>query len=236
MVATKRVHELSAVSAIVGTDLALVVKDPTGTPDEQKATWSQVATFLNGLALWQPQGVSDTHANRLLAAHVAGRLWRETDTGVIYYDNGVTWDLWKSEGGVRKTANEIVNASAALQNDNHLFFPIEANEVWYYEATLMATTPSVTADLKAAWSLPAGATFNIIRQSAGSLGIGSNSNMSAISNSIGINSATNLAVFVGWITNGATAGTANFQWCQDVSTAEDTTVLANSFLRLRRVA
>jgi hypothetical protein len=38
-----------------------------------------------------------------------------------------------------------------------------------------------------------------------------------------------------WITVGANAGTMNMRWAQNTATVEDTTMLANSILRLRRL-
>ena len=73
------------------------------------------------------QFVQGTHATRIAAAHVAGRLYRETDTGLIYYDDGTNWVIWMGDGYIRKTANETVNNSVALQNDDHLFWPVEAS-------------------------------------------------------------------------------------------------------------
>ena len=47
---------------------------------------------------------------------------------------------------VRKTADETVNNSNALQNDNHLLLALAANEVWQVELTLLLLSTSTTPD------------------------------------------------------------------------------------------
>jgi len=60
---------------------------------------------------------------------------------------------------VRKTASEAVNNSTALQDDNHLIFPIAASEVWVAEYHIFYGGGNTTHDLKIGFTAPSGATM-----------------------------------------------------------------------------
>lgn len=195
---------------------------------------------------WQTPFLTGTHAARLAASHVAGTLWKETDTGVIYLDDGTNWTIWKGDGVVRKTADETVNNSSTLQNDDHLKFPIEASEAWFVEAVLLTTGASINADFKFGWTAPASATasWNVVGVANTSnfnfVAVGTttaNNGMLAIGGTSNIGSLAGTApvIIAGWFVAAATAGTIQLQWAQAAATAEDNKVLANSFLRIRRL-
>lgn len=198
---------------------------------------------------WQAPFLTGTHAARLAASHVAGTLWKETDTGLIYLDDGSSWTVWKSDGFVRKTATgSAINNSTTLANDPELFFPIEANEIWFVEAFLQANGASVNADFKYGWTGPSGCTAQwgplatLANLGSGWVGAGAAGGVSGGFSAI--NNNTNLAgmsgtlphQLAGWFTNGSTAGTVTLQWAQNTQTVEDNKILVNSYLRLRRLA
>src|SRR4030042_1672706 len=99
-----------------------------------------------------------------------GSVYYETDTTITKQVQAGAWvtivlassafsahivDFTLHEKIVRKTADETVNNSIALQNDDHLLFAIGANEVWDVTLMLLVTTPSVTPFFKIGWSYPA---------------------------------------------------------------------------------
>ena len=56
---------------------------------------------------------------------------------------------------IRKSADETVNNSTTLQDDDELLFPIAANEVWYFEFFLLIQS---SADMEVAdwkWAISA---------------------------------------------------------------------------------
>lgn len=57
--------------------------------------------------------VQNTNAARLAATHMAGVLWRETDTTLFYWDTGSTWVPLISGVTYRKTTVKDVNTTAA---------------------------------------------------------------------------------------------------------------------------
>jgi hypothetical protein len=75
-------------------------------------------------------------------------------------------DHWiqSSTGGyatvlVRKTIDQQVVSSTVLVDDNELFFPVLAGEVWTFDALVNARSTSAAPDFRCAWSIPSGTGF-----------------------------------------------------------------------------
>lgn len=187
----------------------------------------------------------DTHANRLAAAAPSaaskGQEWKETDTGVIYKDNGAIW-VPSSAGRVLKLADEIVNNNSVLQDDDELKFPIEVNEMWFVEAYLLVVAASTNADWKFTFNGPTGCLGQWHSYAAGGWlpqVVGSSPGaVKALGSALSFGAAAvvHTFTFAGWFTADAThPGTIVFQWAQSVATVEDNRVMAGSFLRLQRL-
>ena len=145
---------------------------------------------------------------------------------------------------VRKTADEIVNNSTTLQNDDHLFITLGANEVWLLQLFLLLISPTTTPHHKFGFAYPSGCTMSWgdIRGSttAGTYGRWITAGEQTIDGLLletGLAYATPYAGATTYgllidciVKNGSTAGTLNLQWAQVTATAEDTKVLANSCL------
>lgn len=131
---------------------------------------------------------------------------------------------------VRKEATETVNNSATLQDDNELFFAVEANEVWAFRAVLFFIS-SAAADIKFAWTIPASAT---IRWSATNIvnAINTASTVYDDSNFVSTDgtSAQLMVVLDGIVVVSSTAGDVTLQWAQIAAAVSDTQVLVNSYL------
>lgn len=130
---------------------------------------------------------------------------------------------------VRKAVTETVNNSAVLQDDNELFLPMGANEVW-------RIIPYVLINSKAAsgfrwlFTVPAGATYR------GTLtGANAENDFTVVDTTayagLGLFVMTNHSLYVG----GGLAGNLRLQWAQNVAVAEDTQVLVNSCISAIRV-
>lgn len=159
----------------------------------------------------------------------------------------------------RKTANETVNNSAALQNDDHLFQALGANETWQFEFVISYNSVTVP-DFKLALIVPAGATLR-----ANVAGLASNgSSGTAVTGSAGpIATANSLMVSLtasgeyavlcgawsgtggvvptvarisGTVCTAGTAGNLQLQWAQNSAHVSDTTVYTDSYLIARKVA
>jgi hypothetical protein len=136
---------------------------------------------------------------------------------------------------IRKAADEIVNNSSTLQNDDDLYFAIAANEVWQFRfviSILSGTTP----DFQMAITVPTGATIAagaVFVNTAGAL-IHGNYLASGTAWDIQTNGvlAGDEVVFEieGYVSNDVTAGNVQLQWAQYLADASDTTVKAGSYL------
>jgi len=144
-----------------------------------------------------------------------------------------------------KAANETVNGSATLQNDDALVLTVVASAKYILDAYVIYDS-GTTPDFKCAWVGPSGAT---LQWSVGGLAAAS----SAVSGSVvlavaaigdagvqavgGAGAGTPVAAIIrGLLTVSTTAGTLQFRWAQNTSDASDTIVVAGSYMRLTRVA
>jgi hypothetical protein len=134
---------------------------------------------------------------------------------------------------VRKTADETVNNSDVLQNDDELFFSVGANEVWMFFA-LLKVYVDADNDIKFAFTAPSDGAINVY--SVGkmvSLGAPLQAWVAAGAAFYELTAAdkTNASVFLyGIYVGGAAAGNVQLQWAQNTASALDTKVLANSCL------
>jgi hypothetical protein len=129
-----------------------------------------------------------------------------------------------------KSADETVNNSATLQNDDHLFFSIGANETWTFRFVLFANS-GTTPDLKAAVSAPSGA--SCIYAAIDAEAAVTTPQVTTCGTATALlsgNGAYDVYEVVGTVVNGATAGTVTLQWAQNTATAANTIVAAGSYM------
>jgi hypothetical protein len=146
---------------------------------------------------------------------------------------------------VRKTANESVTSSAVLQNDDHLLLQVAANATYLLELFLIYDGDAA-GDIQIGFTFPAGATIDWTpgglttgaTQQSGSVKLahvstGAGEGVGAVGTGAGnrvVARATGILQVAG------TAGTLQLQWAQLASSATATTVLANSWMALRRIS
>jgi len=168
-------------------------------------------------------------------ASAAARLAK--GTAGQYLQQGANDPQWASVSGlatiVRKTADETVNNSVTLQNDDHLFFPVGANEVWEFYACIKHYA-GATPDIMFKWTVPTGGTLNGFY--AGTIGVLATATTPItpldLTTQVPVNGAGAEKWFLYWglYVGGANAGNVQFQWAQATATAEDTIVYANSYI------
>ncbi len=137
----------------------------------------------------------------------------------------------------RKTANETVNNSAVLQNDDELFVAVEASCVYHMELRLSYTS-GTTPDLKIAWTYPTGTTIRwsgVDADAAGAIRTTGNLLETTVPVICGSGGDLN-AAYTGMVITGVNAGTLTLQWAQNSATGSNSTVYAGSFLTIKRVA
>lgn len=138
----------------------------------------------------------------------------------------------------RKAADETVNNSATLQDDDDLVIAIGANETWYFEAMILHNT-GTTPDIKVGFDIPAAATLSwtdVARTSsdtpAMTVPIQTDDGVDVLTGT----GAASVAMIWGVVVNGANAGNLQFRWAQNTQDASDTKVLATSYLMAAREA
>ena len=136
---------------------------------------------------------------------------------------------------VRKTADEIVNNSIVLQNDDHLLMAVAANEIWDLDILIRITATAV-ADFKFTFVVPTAATLKgNTYYDVGRLQVALD--LAATQSVLfGVDRADDFhglkAVYVG----GANAGNIQLQWAQNTAEVSDTKVLADSCLIAHKLA
>jgi hypothetical protein len=139
---------------------------------------------------------------------------------------------------VKKTADETVNNSNVMQNDDHLSFSVSANTKYAWRATLYFDSPSNSPDFKMQFTGPASPTkvfYGVFAAGGGGASVtGSPTAANAFSTPLfftasGVGTYQVLTI-QGMVQNGANAGTVQLQWSQNSAVAEDSKILAGSHL------
>lgn len=132
---------------------------------------------------------------------------------------------------VRKTADQTVNNSTTLVNDDHLLLALGANEVWAFHLCPLVNS-GATPDIKFGWTVPSGASgyWNYTGQNAGATTTNTFDIITGGTNARGGFAGSLPFVLHGIVICGATAGNLQFQWAQNTANASDTKVLTNSYL------
>jgi hypothetical protein len=135
-----------------------------------------------------------------------------------------------------KTANETVNNTSTLQNDDHLAWPVVASGSYILDLYLYYQSNS-TADFKFDWTYPTGTTFNwgATYYDVSSVLTNGGPFTQATTGAVGGTGAAVLAAVHYQITVGGTPGTFQMQFAQNVANASNTTVFAGSYGVMIRV-
>ncbi|MBL7998705.1 MAG: hypothetical protein JNL32_08725 [Candidatus Kapabacteria bacterium] len=138
---------------------------------------------------------------------------------------------------VYKTSSETVTSSTTLQNDDHLFMAIGANEVWQYEFVVHVT--GNPGSIKFAITHPAGASMRFGCQMDNELSEDEyehiNVSGTATTTWFNIVDAGTIFVIKGLVVNSTTAGNVRLQWAQNSSNGTGTSVLNLSYMKGHRV-
>lgn len=141
----------------------------------------------------------------------------------------VTWAdiINKPYHEIIKPSTESVSSNITPQNDDHLFYAVEAGK-YHVESFLSIATPNATAGFRVGWTGPA--TNSIARQNI----IGTTINS--------LNSLGNVTLGAGvrfvkeeMTVDFSAAGTLQLQWAQNGSDGGQTQVRAGSWMRIRRL-
>ena len=178
-------------------------------------------------------------------AWTAPRTWVTGETVTAVIMNQAVRDNLLAVGGtfVYKSADETVNNSTTLQDDDDLKFTVGTNELWIFQFMLNMTDASDgTADTRIAFTGPAsaGAAW-AIHPSESITSVFESSLARGFAPDVDIQSGANAANggrlhnVSGRIDTAGTAGTLQLQWSQATANASDLKMLAGSWLTAREV-
>ena len=133
---------------------------------------------------------------------------------------------------VRKTSDEIVNNSTVLQNDDELFLPVGANEIWIVNVFLVVWI-YLASNFKLQWAVPAAGdfAFRYGQDDMAKLVKVHDAPQTYIVNVNGDFAISMTGRYVG----GVNAGNLQLQWAQDSAVAENTIVRGHSFIKAHRM-
>lgn len=166
------------------------------------------------------QGVSYPAGHNLTGTELAGIISAIQDTSIIAH----------------KTADQSLNSSTTFQNDSVLAWPVAANAKYRFELyALVKASNATNGGLKVQFTIPASAdiTNTTFRFNGTNSGTATNANGGV--SGLALTTTNVLFEENGLLITGATAGTFQFQWAQNASSANNSTVSSGSFLRLQRV-
>ena len=163
------------------------------------------------------------------------RTWTDTELVTASIMNTHVRDQFKTTPHLLayKSADESLNTNTTLQDDDHLFFSVAANEIWHIKLNLFFTDASAgTADIKLAFTWPASATggFYTVFQNAGGTLAYRQWESSGSATDLSGDNATALVVIEGVLEVAGTSGTFRLQWAQNTSNASNVTVEKGSIL------
>ena len=134
-----------------------------------------------------------------------------------------------------KAADETVNNSTVLQDDNELTLAVEANTI-YKCLVYLRFTSSAVADFKRAFTVPAGATLSLTQlvNAAGADPTAVEIDGTGTAAYSGFGAPIMVWPVVGFLSVAGTAGSLTLQWAQNTAEATDTKVLAGSYVELQK--
>lgn len=149
-------------------------------------------------------------------------------------------NVWFVDIVRNKPTDEGPITTTTLQNDNDLILPLAANSSYELDGYLYATGATInTADIKIGFTAPSGTTYRFTTLGY-DLSVSPSPKLSqALSSgtsSHGVNGGSASPVEIkGWVTTSSTAGNFTLQWAENTGNASGTSVLAGSWLKVRRI-
>lgn len=136
---------------------------------------------------------------------------------------------------VEKDADESLNNSNTLQNDDHLKYTMAANTAYAVEMIIYYTSTSSSPDFKYAFTIPAGASMNLLGQGFISTTAITNCRINASGTACALVGSVvpdwTISV-IGIVQTAATPGDFQLQWAQNNVNSANTVVNKNSWMKV----
>ncbi len=231
---TKQQHDLKA--PLAGPVLTGDPKAPTASPGNNTVSIATTAFVFAGLALKAP----------LASPALTGTPTAPTPTLGDDSTKIATTAFVQAESAatrIVKTADETVNSSSTLQDDDHLVFAMAANITYHVDIILLLEGANTTADFKFGLAVPAGCTYFWEQPDNAPWGVGGSITAEALvvetdsPSTLKIQSDNFIhgGIFKAIVRNGANAGNLQLQWAQNTSNGSDNKVLKHSSMIIREL-
>lgn len=224
-VTTGKIALLAITTALLNTSAVTAAKLATDAVETLKikdlnVTLAKMADGTQGGVLYYGSGGTIAE----LAAGTAGQVLESAGAGA-----DPTWSGSSSSTLVAKTADETVNNSTTLQDDDELLFAMEANTTYAFTLRVFHLHINTTPDLKIGWAIPVGCTM--FWDDVGS----PTSHIEGETETYNGQTATDDFTNEGIVRNGANAGNLQLQWAQNTADATDSKILKHSYLTVREI-
>lgn len=191
---------------------------------------------------WASRGLFD--ASVVISADWGNRgLFDSSSSISVDWENKRLYGFWTidaiaSEIIVRKTTDETVTGSSTLQDDDEVYLPINANEVWQFEIVAFGKVDSALEGIKASVNGPAGNYVSYNVQIFATDTLSKSIQTQAYGTSVGaLVVGANVMIYIkGYVDNGGTGGFINFQWAQQTAGANNTKILKGSYIKGTKIA
>lgn len=224
------------------------------------ASEGSVQFYVNGTSIGAGTGLDTSIANTSSSFRLCGRdnggyydgmidevgIWNKklsaTDVANLYNGgDGIPYQAENSpvQLAVRKSANESVVSSDALQNDDDLELTLEPSTEYLIDAYLVATTTSRDPGMKVAFSIPSGSEMLIgylAHAGIDVVGGGVLTTDGTTDSEIALSRDSNNVVrFTGTIKTGSNGGAFTLQWAQYTGGTSGVTVRKGSYLQAEEI-
>ncbi len=180
-----------------------------------------------------------TQYNNLRTDVLSTHIHDSTDGATVDYTDLTNFDTI----ALVKAADEIVNNSATVQNDDDLFWTVAVSEVWHWRLALRISEVAggSSPNFDFIFSVPTGGV--LLGWYIGNVPANSGAGMVSLDldgteEFIDVDSAGGVRYWVleGFYLGGANAGTVQLQWAQNFAVAENTTLHRESMLIATRLS
>lgn len=135
--------------------------------------------------------------------------------------------------GIIKTANETVNNSTVMQDDDALVIAVEANARYSF-LLMLSIQIKAASDFKYQFTVPASTT--LVGQMSPDASSDASSDLTAATVFLVAGNKTLLILTYGRLITASTAGNCQLQWAQNTAAVEDTIVEQGSFIQILRLS
>jgi len=137
---------------------------------------------------------------------------------------------------VVKSADQTITSQTTIQNDTHLSHAVESNSNYDIELVLFFNPQSVNQQIKCGFSAPSGSSgyWGATDNPQSLIGLFNNTGVSGNPQLVGTAGVATV-VLKGLLVVAGTAGTLQFKWAQNSSSATGLILKANSFIRITKL-